>query len=53
LAVQRDKWSTLEIIKLLAKGGGKEAEEDAARFLLAYNVALSANPSAQEKNDNE
>jgi hypothetical protein len=53
LSVQRDKWSTIDIIKLLAKGGGKEAEEDAARFLLAYNVALSANPSAQEKNDNE
>ncbi len=49
LSVQWDKWSTLDIIKLLAKGGGKEAEENAARFLFAYNVALSANPSAQKK----
>ena len=46
LAVQRDKWSTLEIIKLLAKGGGKEAE---AQFLFAYNVALSADPTIYEK----
>jgi hypothetical protein len=46
LAVQRDKWSTLEIIKLLAKGGGKEAE---AQFLFAYNVALSADPTKHEK----
>ncbi len=26
LSVQRDKWSTIDIIKLLAKGGGKEAD---------------------------
>jgi hypothetical protein len=49
LAVQQDKWSTLEIIKLPAKGGGKEAEEDAAQFLFAYNVALSADPTMHEK----
>jgi hypothetical protein len=49
LAVQRDKWSSLEIIKMLAKGGGKEDEEDAAQFLFAYNVALSADPTMYEK----
>jgi hypothetical protein len=48
----QEKLSSEEIVKMLAKGGGKEAEEDSAQFLFAYNVALSADPTIYEKMKN-
>jgi hypothetical protein len=49
LMVKKSSYTYEEMIKILAKGGGKEAEEDAAQFLFAYNLALATDPKLTEK----
>ncbi len=36
----------------MAKSDGKEAEEDAAYFLLGYNIAVATDPELMEKMKN-
>jgi hypothetical protein len=47
--VQKESYTFDELVEFLAKIDGKEAEEDAAYFLLGCNIAVATDPELMEK----